>query len=327
VLAFPSDIGWFQDAEAIAASQLTIAPWVVRSPIVPALANSDRILLKLETHQLGGSFKVRGAALVLATLTPDENANGVWTASSGNMATAVGLVGERLDVRSTSVTPENMSEHRLRALDDLGVHVIRVEPSRWIEVNETGVFPGLNGPYLHPAYDDRILIANATIGAEIVEDVPDVDTIITPWGSGGLTCGTAAGAKLMSPRVRVIAAEVEGRSPLSAARAAGGPVTLPGPKPVFPESTGARTVLPYMWECAQVVVDEVRTVTAASVRRAMSFLASEVGVVSEGSGATSLAVALASRGELGKVVCVVSGANVDASIGPPPSGLRGRARR
>jgi len=301
------------DDEALARSKRTIAPWVTRSPIVP-LARNRRILLKLETLQRTRSFKIRGAAAVLASLAPDEISKGVWTASSGNMAAAVGLVGQELNIPSTSVTPRDAPEYRLRELRELGVHVIQVDRRRWIEVNETGVFPSLRGPYLHPAYDSRILTANATIGSEIVEDVPDVDTIIAPWGSGGLTCGLAAGAKLLKPSVRVIAAEVEGRSPLSAAIVAGMPVSLSGPKPPFPESIGARIVLPTMWECAQHFVDDARTVTVESIRRAMRLLETEADIASEGAGAASVALALVAGSGLGNVVCVVSGANVKPAI-------------
>jgi threonine dehydratase len=175
----------------------------------------------------------------------------------------------------------------------------------------------MRGVFVHPFADVDVMAGNATIALEILEDLPDVDTILVPWGGGGLTCGIAAAARALRPSVRVYACEVEGAAPLTASLVANAPVAIENQKS-FIDGIGGRGVFPEMWPLAQSLVAGALTASVADVARAVRLLARQTRVVAEGAGATPLAIALGSLAAVTprprRVACIVSGGNIDAAV-------------
>ena len=172
---------------------------------------------------------------------------------------------------------------------------------------------GRGGVFIHPVSDPAVMAGNGTIGLEILEDLPDVDTVLVPYGGGGLSCGIAAAMRGSGSRARVIACEVETAAPLSAALAAGGPVPTPY-TPSFVDGIGGKSVLAEMWPLASRLLDGALAVPLSDVAAALRLLVERAHVVAEGAGATPVAAALSGRAGRGKVVCVVSGGNIDAAV-------------
>jgi threonine dehydratase len=171
-------------------------------------------------------------------------------------------------------------------------------------------YEGLDGLFVHPVEDDTVMAGNGTIGLELCEDLAEFDTVIVPWGGGGLTTGIASALKALRPDVRVVTAEPETGAPLAAALAAGGPTEIEF-EPSFVDGAGGRALLPTMWDRARGLVDEAVAVPLDEVAEAIRLLASRVRVVAEGAGALALAAA---REREGTIVCIVSGGNIDAAV-------------
>jgi threonine dehydratase len=268
------------------------------------------IFLKLETLQPVGSFKIRGAANAIALAAPAGLARGVWTASAGNMAQGVAWRARRLGVQCTVVVPDHAPETKLAALDRLGARVVKTPFPDWFEILRTRTFPGMEGVFIHPVSDPAVMAGNGTIGLEILEDLPDVDTILVPYGGGGLSCGIASAVRALAPAVRVLACEVETAAPLAASLAAGEPRTVPYTAS-FVDGIGSPFLLPGMWPLARDLLAGSTVSTLAEVAAAIRLLVERTRVVAEGAGATPVAAALAGRGGGGRVACVVSGGNLD----------------
>ena len=208
------------------------------------------IHLKLECLQPVGSFKIRGAANAIGRLPPERTAAGVWTASAGNMAQGVAWCARRLGVPCTVVVPDDAPRAKLDAIERLGARTIPVPFERWWQVLVDGTYPGLDGLFVHPVADRAVIAGNGTIGLEILEDLPDCDAILVPFGGGGLSCGIASAVREVSPRTRVIACEVETAAPLAAALAAGAPTRIER-RASFVDGIGSSSVLEEMWPLAQ----------------------------------------------------------------------------
>src|ERR671927_1190344 len=166
----------------------------VRTPLV-RLGLRDapaEIYLKLENLQPIGSFKIRGAANAMARLSRETLAEGVLTASAGNMAQGVAWRARELGVPCTVVAPETAPETKVRAVERLGGRVIKVPFEEWWAVFESRTYAGVNAHFIHAFDDLDVMAGNGTIALEILEDLPDVDAVVIPWGGGGLTCGIAA---------------------------------------------------------------------------------------------------------------------------------------
>ena len=228
------------------------------------------------------------------------------------MAQGVAWNARRLGVPCAVVVPETAPEAKLRAIERLGARYVKEPFDRWWRVLVEHRYPGLEGLFVHPVSDPAVIAGNATIGLEILEDLPDVDAILVPYGGGGLSSGIAAAAKAIAPRVRVIACEVETAAPFSASLAAGGPTDIVY-TPSFVDGIGAGGVLAEMWSLASALLDGAAVTTLADVAEAVRLLAERQRVVAEGAGAVPVAAALAGAGGGGKVVCVVSGGNIDSS--------------
>jgi threonine dehydratase len=266
--------------------------------------------LKLECLQPIGSFKIRGAASAIRQADPGAWRAGVWTTSAGNMAQGVAWVARELEVPCTVVAPEHAPRAKLDAIERLGGRVVPVPYDRWWETMETGAYPGLDGLFVHPVLDERVMAGNGVIGLELAEDLPDIDAVLVPWGGGGLATGIASALAAVGSAARVVACEPETGAALGASLAAGRPVEVPY-EASFVDGAGAKTVLPGMWERSRGLVDEAHAVSLDETADAVRLLATRAHVVAEGAGALALAVALAGRVEAERIVCIVSGGNID----------------
>lgn len=273
---------------------------------------STEIHLKLETLQPIGSFKVRGAGNALRCASPQALRAGVWTPSAGNMAQGVAWTARQLDVACTAVVPEAAPRTKLSALDRLGAHVVRVPFETWWGCIATHHSDDVDGVLVHPVSDDAVIAGNGTIGLEIFEDLPEVDTVLVPYGGGGLSVGIAATLRALRPEVRVYACEIETAAPFAASLVAQAPTTIEHYRS-FVDGIGGKSVLPEMWPAARDLLDGSIVVTLDEVCDAIRLLVERMHVVAEGAGAAPVAAALSGRAGTGRMACVVSGGNLDAA--------------
>jgi len=299
----------------VRAARERLAGLVVRTPLVRLALDEApaEIHLKLECLQPIGSFKIRGATNAMALAGPERLRDGVYTASAGNMAQGVAWSARRLGVAATAVVPEHAPQAKLSALARLGARVEKVPFDAWWQVLVDRGQPGRKELFIHPVSDLAVMAGNGTIGLEILEDLPDVETVLVPYGGGGLSCGIASALRGSGSRARVIACEVDTAAPLSAALAAGGPVPTPYAAS-FVDGIGGKSVLAEMWPLASRLLDGALSSPLDDVAAAVRLLAERAHVVSEGAGAAPVAAALSGRAGRGKTVCVVSGGNIDARV-------------
>jgi len=298
----------------IEAARERLAGSVVRTPLV-RLELEDapaEIYLKLENLQPIGAFKLRGAGNALLLASPEELERGVWTASAGNMAQGVAWWARRLGLRCTCVVPDTAPETKLAAIRRLGSEIVAVPFDVWWEVFRTHEHDGLEGRFVHAFSDPAVMAGNGTAGLEILEDLPDVDAVVIPYGGGGLTCGIASALSQLAPACKVFAAEVATGAPLAPSLAAGKPTSVDY-EPSFVDGIGSPEVFPEMFELTRELVDGALVASVDEIADAVRLLAERARVVAEGAGAASLATALTGGAGGGKVVCVVSGGNTDPS--------------
>jgi threonine dehydratase len=298
----------------IRAARERIAGAAVRTPLLRLNVEDApaTIYLKLENLQPIGSFKLRGAGNALA-LTPQERlARGVYTASAGNMAQGVAWNARRLGIPCAVVVPDHAPATKLAAIERLGASVVKVPFATWWQTLVHHAYPDMEGLFIHPVSDPAVVAGNGTIGLEILEDLPDVDAVVVPYGGGGLSGGIASALRALRPETRVYACEVETAAPLAASLAAGAPCEV-SYTPSFVDGIGGKSVLPEMWPLASQLLDGSLVVSLAEVANALRILAERNRVIAEGAGAVPVAAALAGRAGAGKVVCVVSGGNIDAA--------------
>ncbi|MDP9197736.1 MAG: pyridoxal-phosphate dependent enzyme [Pseudomonadota bacterium] len=269
------------------------------------------IWLKLESLQPIGSFKIRGAANAMAAIPPSQLARGVLTASAGNMAQGVAWCARSRGIPCTVVAPDTAPAAKLTAIERLGARIIQAPFERWWQTFQDRSYPGVDATFIHAFDDLDVMAGNGTIGLEILEDLPDVDCVVVPWGGGGLATGIGAAMNALSPGCRIYAAEVESGAPLAAALAAGAPVDV-NHRPTFVDGIGSRSVFPQMLARAQRLLAGSLVSTLDEIADAIRRLAERAHVIAEGAGACGVAAALASRAGCGRIVCVVSGGNIDA---------------
>src|SRR5262245_31678813 len=296
----------------IEAARRRIAGTAMRTPLLRLnVADAPaEIYLKLENLQPIGSFKIRGAANAIALIPQAQLARGVLTASAGNMAQGVAWCARALGIPCTVVAPDTAPATKIDAIERLGGRVIKVSFERWWQTFRERAYPGVEATFIHAFDDPHVMAGAGTIGLEIVEDLPEVEAVVTPWGGGGLTCGVAAALRAKKPSCRVYAAEVATAAPLAASLAAGS-VQVVDYQPSFVDGIGSKTVFPQMLERAQRLIDGALVASLAEVAAAMRLLAERNRIVAEGAGAWPVACALAGQAGSGKIACVVSGGNID----------------
>ena len=295
--------------EEIRRARERIGDDVLRTPLV-TLGGDDRILLKLECLHPIGSFKLRGAFSAIRAASADELANGVVTASAGNMAQGLAWAAREAGVPARVIVPADAPRAKLDRVEALGAELVPVTHEEWWQAMVDRGRAGIDGLFVAPAAEEAVMAGNGTIGLELAEDAPEFDTVIVPWGGGGLTTGIASALKALRPEVRVVTAEPETGAPLAAAFAASEPREIEF-SPSWVDGAGGRALLPGMWEQARELVDEAVAVPLSGVEEAVRLLASRAHVVAEGAGALALAAALR-RDD--RCVCIVSGGNIDPDV-------------
>jgi threonine dehydratase len=287
----------------------------VRTPLVRLHVDDApaEIWLKLECLQPIGSFKIRGAANAILSAPREALAGGVVTTSMGNMAQGVAWMARELGVPATVVAPHNAAGSKLAASARLGARIVRVTWDEWWQSLETGPPSGIEGYFVHPVRDPAVMAGNGTIGLELAEQLDAFDAVLVPWGGGGLTTGIASALAALRPGTAVYVCEPETGAPVSATLAAGGVPTKVEYTPSFVDGAGAGAVLPEMWERAQALVTDAFAVSLADAAAAVRLLAERAQVVAEGAAGLPVAAAVSGRAGGGRLVCVVSGGNIDSS--------------
>jgi threonine dehydratase len=301
-------------SSAITEARSRLGDAVLRSPLVRLDVDGGgaSLWLKLENLQPIGSFKLRGAGNAMLAASPERLSEGVVTASAGNMAQGVAWWARRLGVPATAVVPDRAPRAKTDAIERLGGRVRRVSFDDWWALIAGEAKPEDPGLFIHPVADPDVIAGNATIGVEILEELGEVETVLVPFGGGGLSSGIAAALRAAGSPGRVIGCEVETATPLAASLAAGKPVTVPH-TPSFVEGIGGKSLLPVMWPLVWDLLAGAAVVTLEAVASAIRTLAQRQRVIAEGAGAASVAAALAGHAS-GRTVCVVSGGNIDLPV-------------
>jgi threonine dehydratase len=291
----------------------------VRTPLVRLYVDDApaEIWLKLESLQPIGSFKLRGAANAILAAPRAELAAGVVTTSTGNMAQGVAWMARQLGVPATIVVPDNASMSKLAAVERLGGRIVRVPWERWWAAVEAGhpreAAEGIEGFYVHPVRDPPVIAGNGTIGLELAEQVEEIDAVLIPWGGGGLTTGIASALHAVSPQTKVYVCEPETGAPVAAAIANGGVPTTVDFTPSFVDGSGSSSLLPEMWEHAQSLVAGSFVLSLDETAAGVRLLLERERIIAEGAAALPVAAALDGRAGGGRLVCIVSGGNIDTA--------------
>ncbi len=287
----------------------------LRTPLLrlPLDRDSPEIWLKLESLQPIGSFKLRGAGNAMARLSPAALSDGVVTASAGNMAQGVAWCARQLGVPCRVIVPDRAPATKTEAVERLGGEVIRVPFDDWwrvLETHDPGTVPGY---FIHPVVNADVIAGNGTVGLEILEQLPGIDAVLVPYGGGGLSSGIAAALRASRPDVPVYGIEVETAAPLHASLEANTPCQV-SHRPSFVDGISGRSVLPEMWPLVRQLLRGAIVVSLDDIAAAIRLLVSRARVVAEGAGAAPVAAALGGRAGTGRLVCVVSGGNIDPVI-------------
>jgi threonine dehydratase len=303
---------------AIEEAAASVYQAAVRTPLVrlefpfPTADGPTReIYLKLEALQPIGSFKIRGAWNAVRALAPHTLASGVWTVSAGNAAQGVAFAARCAGAPCSVMVIDSAPKTKLQAIERLGARVVPATYDEcWTTVEQHGS-DRMQGHFVHPFDDDWFIAGNGTAGLEILEDLPDVDTVVAPLGGGGLLAGIGAAVRALKPGVKVFAAEPETAAPLSTSLARGEPSYFENWTASFVDGAGGKSVLPTMWPLLKAVVDDSIVVSLDEVKAAMKLTAERVHVIAEGAAACAVAAALSGRTGGRKIVAVVSGGNID----------------
>jgi threonine dehydratase len=296
----------------IRAARDRIAGTAIRTPLIRLAVDAPaEIYLKLELLQPIGSFKLRGATNAIRSLSAAELQEGVYTASAGNMAQGVAWGARAAGVACTVVMPETAPRTKVAAVERLGARIVYLPYDEWWQTLADHGRPGIAGTFIHPVADRLVMAGNGTIGLEIAEDLPDVDAILVPFGGGGLISGIATAARATAPRAKIYGCEVSTSTPLTAALAAGEPVRVER-TPSFVDGIGGRGVLPEMWPVIRPLVAGALVAPLDEVASAVRLLVERSRVVAEGAGGTPVACALGQPLAARRIVCVVSGGNIDS---------------
>ncbi len=286
---------------------------VVHTPLIHLRQDTaaPEIWLKLETLQPINAFKIRGAANAVALLTPEARSKGVWTISAGNAGQGVAFAAREAGIASTVVAIETAAETKLERMRNLGARIVKAPFDACWEAMETRQFPGVEGTFIHPFDDHDFVAGNASLGLEILEDLPKVKTVIAAIGGGGLISGIGSAIRQLAPNVRILGAEPETAAPGALSFEKKSPQVFTDWQVSFVDGAGGKSIFPRMWQRMQGIVDGSVVVSLDEVRRAMRLVAEKVRVICEGAGALPVAAALSGRAGEGPIVAVVSGGNID----------------
>jgi threonine dehydratase len=287
---------------------------VTRTPVVRLQVDDApaEIWLKLESFQPIGSFKLRGAANAVLSAPREALAQGLVTTSTGNMAQGIAWMARELGVPATIVAPHNAAMSKLAAVERMGGRIERRTWDEWWSAMEAGRVDGVDGYFVHPVRDEPVMAGNGTAGLELVEDLQDFDAVLIPWGGGGLTTGIASAVKALRPDTRIYVCEPETGAPVAAAIANGRVPTKVEYTVSFIDGAGSGALLPEMWAHAEPLVTDAFAITLTDAAAGVRTLLERARIVAEGAAALPVAAALAGKAGTGRVVCIVSGGNIDA---------------
>ncbi|HET9407038.1 MAG TPA: pyridoxal-phosphate dependent enzyme [Candidatus Sulfotelmatobacter sp.] len=299
-------------AEMIEDARKHVYEAAIRTPLVRLNYDGPaEIYLKLECLQPIGAFKIRGAYNAVRLLPEDKRKLGVWTVSAGNAAQGVALAARRAGVPCKVLMIQEAPAAKVDAVRRLGGEIVKASYERcWVALEER-TYPGMDGTFVHPFEDDEFIAGNATAGLEIVEDLPEVDAIVASFGGGGLSSGIASGVRSRGSKAKVYAAEPETAAPLARSFAMGSPQKFPEWRASFVDGSGGKSVFPRMWALVHHLLAGSIVCTLEETRQAMKIMAERNHVIAEGAGACAVAAGLSGKAGTGKVVCVVSGGNID----------------
>jgi threonine dehydratase len=290
-----------------------IAATVLRTPLVKLdTGGNAEVYLKLENLQPTNSYKIRGAANAVARLPEEARARGVWTISAGNAGQGVAYAARAFGVPCTVVAIETAPQTKLDRMRALGARIVPVSYEVAWRAAEAHAFDGMDSTFVHPFDNHDFIAGHATMGLEIVEDLPDARTVIAAIGGGGLVTAVGSAMKALKSDAVVIGAEPETAAPFAYSLEQGGPRRFAEWKASFVDGAGGQSVTERMWQRMRPVVDGAITVTLDQTRQAMRLIAEKSRTIAEGAGALSLAAVLTGQA-LGEspIVCIVSGGNID----------------
>ena len=287
----------------------------IRTPLVRLNYDAPaEIYLKLECLQPIGSFKIRGAYNAVRLLPEEQRRKGVWTVSAGNAAQGVALAATKAGIPCKVLTMDTAPAAKLDATRRLGAEIVQTSYDECWKALGARAHPAMTGAFVHPFEDDEFIAGNASAGLEILEELPDVDAVIAGFGGGGLSSGIAAALKERGSKAKVFAAEPETAAPMAASFAAGSAQTFPEWKASFVDGCGGKSVFPRMWAIAHQLLAGSIVTTLDEVRQAMKIVAERNHIIAEGAAACAVAAGLGGKCGAGKVVCVVSGGNIDLAV-------------
>jgi len=299
--------------DEIYAARERIRGVITRTPLIKLRhgGTAPEIWLKLDNLQPINAFKIRGAANAVAMLTPEERAKGVWTISAGNAGQGVAFAAREYGIPCTVVAIETAPETKIERMRNLGARIVKAPFDAAWRAMEARAFEGVEGSFVHPFDDHNFIAGNATLGLEILEDLPDVRTVIAAIGGGGLISGIGSSIRQLAPHVKILGAEPETAAPGALSFEKGSPQKFDDFQPSFVDGAGGKSVFPRMWERMQGIVDGSVVVTLDETKRAMRVVAEKVRVIAEGAGGLAVAAALSGRAGEGPIVAVISGGNID----------------
>jgi len=298
-------------ADEISAAESRLAGLALRTPLIRLNypETEAEIYLKLENLQPVGAFKIRSMGNILKSTDAGKLRHGVYTASSGNSGFALAWLARHLGIPATVYVPDTAPEGKIASIRRAGAQ-IKVSPyADWWDIIRNHGLDSEQGFFVDAVCDPAAIAGNATIGLEIVHDLPGVDTIIVPFGGGGVSCGIASGVHALKPDTRILAAESELSTPFSSALEAGRPVAVEQ-RPGFISGIGGLSVLPEMWPLARRLLDGSVVSSLPAAADAVRILFEFNRIVAEGASATALAAALSMKAD-GPIVCVITGGNID----------------
>ena len=297
----------------IEAARERIKGTVLRTPLVKLDLGpgAPDIRLKLENLQPTNAYKIRGGANAVAALSDEQRSGGVWTISAGNAGQGVAYAARSFGIPCTIVAIETAPQTKLDRMRALGAEIVPVSYDRAWVAAESHEFPGIDATFVHPFDNHEFIAGHATMGLEILEDCPDVRTVICAIGGGGLIPGVGSAIKAKKPDAKVLGAEPETAAPYALSLRKGGPQKFPEWQASFVDGAGGQSVTERMWQRMRQVTDGAITVTLKQTAGAMRLIAEKSRTIAEGAGALSLAAALSDSSLEGPIVCVVSGGNID----------------
>ncbi len=306
----------------IRAAQTLLHGIAVRTPLLEwtDASNQRKLFLKLENLQPIGAFKLRGAYNKVASLNNDERRRGVISYSSGNHAQGVAYAARALGVKAIIVMPGNAPKNKLEATAALGAEIVTVGPGSEERRLRAEQLAAEHGYAIVPPYnDEKIIAGQGTVGLEILEDLPEVESILVPVGGGGLISGVSAAVKFGNPNVKVIGVEPELAADAQASLRAGRIVSFPAEQVSRTLADGLRTqsIGAINFEHIRAYVDDIVSVTEDEILEALRVLSANPRTVAEPSGAVAVAAFLFHGDQLPATkinVAVISGGNTDPEL-------------